>query len=98
MTTIVSVEEIKQYLKIEFDDEDELLEDLILQAQTAADDYCRVEFEGLGSVPGPVKLAVTLMATHFYENRDNTDRHVYNTFRAAFEDLLYPYRDPDKLF
>ena len=35
---------------------------------------------------------------HYYENRDNADRAVYGTMRIAFENLLYPYRDPDKMF
>ena len=94
---IVSVEEIKPYLKVEYDEEDELLYNLIEQGQVAAEDFCRVEFDA-ESAPAPVKLAVILFATHYFENRDNTDRHVYNTFRRAFENMLYPYRDPDKMF
>lgn len=96
-TPIVSVDEIKPYLKVEHDYEDTLLAGLIEQGQVAAEDFCRVEFEE-GTAPAPVRLAVILFATHYFENRDNADRFVYQTFRAAFENLLYPYRDPDKLF
>lgn len=39
-----------------------------------------------------------LMVSHYYENRDNPDRQVYVTMRIAFENLLYPYRDPAKMF
>ena len=48
--------------------------------------------------PEPVRLAVLLMVSHFYENRDNPDRQVYLTMRMAFQNLLYPYRDPNKMF
>ena len=46
----------------------------------------------------PVRLAVLLMVSHYYENRDNPDRTIYVTMRMAFENLLYPYRDLDKFF
>ena len=34
----------------------------------------------------------------YYENRDVPDRTTYGTMRIAFENLLYPYRDPEKMF
>ena len=38
---IVSVEELKAHLRIQQDAEDKLLENLLMQAQTAANDFCR---------------------------------------------------------
>ena len=32
------------------------------------------------------------------ENRDVPDHQTYATMREAFENLLYPYRDPEKMF
>ena len=94
---VLTVDEAKQHLRIEYDEEDELIEKLIQQAQAAAEDFCRVSFED-DTAPEPVRLAVMLMVSHYYENRDNPDRAVYGTMRIAFENLLYPYRDPDKMF
>lgn len=94
---ILTVDEVKTHLRIETDDEDELIERLIRQAQATAEDFCRVSFEG-EEAPEPVRLAVLLMTGHYYENRDNPDRQIYVTMRMAFENLLYPYRDPDKMF
>jgi uncharacterized phage protein (predicted DNA packaging) len=94
---IVTVDEVKTHLRIQHDEEDDYIESLIKQAQTAAEDYCRVSFED-DAAPEPVRLAVMLMVSHYYENRDNPDRAVYGTMRIAFENLLYPYRDPDKMF
>ena len=93
---ILTVDEVKTHLRIETDDEDELIERLIRQAQATAEDFCRVSFEE--NAPEPVRLAVLLMVGHYYENRDNPDRQIYVTMRMAFENLLYPYRDPDKMF
>ena len=93
---ILTIEEVKAHLRIQHDEEDELNEGFIAQAQAVAEDYCRVQFED--TAPEPVRLAVLLMVSHYYENRDNPDRQVYMTMRIAFENLLYPYRDPAKMF
>ena len=93
---IVSEDEVKVHLRVQHDEEDEYIGSLIAQAQAAAEDYCRVQFSD--PVPEPVRLAVLLMVSHFYENRDNPDRQVYLTMRMAFQNLLYPYRDPAKMF
>lgn len=91
-----TAEDVKQHLRIEDDEEDEYIETLIAQSQAAAEDFCRTEFGD--DAPQPVRLAVLLMVSHYYENRDNPDRTIYTTMRMAFENLLYPYRDPDKMF
>lgn len=93
---IVTIDEVKAHLRIEDDDEDDYLESLNAQAQAVAEDFCRTQFSE--AAPEPVRLAVLLFVSHYYENRDNPDRAVYGTMRIAFENLLYPYRDPDKMF
>ena len=93
---IVTVDEVKVHLRIQHDEEDGYIDSLIAQAQAAAEDYCRVQFSD--PAPEPVRLDVLLMVSHFYENRDNPDRQVYLTMRMAFQNLLYPYRDPTKMF
>ena len=93
---IVTVDEVTTHLRIEDDDEDMYLESLISQAQAVAEDFCRTQFSE--AAPEPVRLAVLLFVSHYYENRDIPDRAVYGTMRIAFENLLYPYRDPDKMF
>ena len=93
---ILTIEEVKAHLRIQHDEEDDLIEGFIAQAEAVAEDYCRVQFTD--PAPEPVRLAVLLMVSHSYENRDNPDRQVYMTMRIAFENLLYPYRDPAKMF
>ena len=103
---IVTVDEIKAHLRIEHDEEDAYIESLIKQAQTAAEDYCRVPFEAVDEngdpiptgVPEPVRLAVILMTSFYHENRDIPDMTTYNATRMAFDNLLYRYRDPAKMF
>ena len=103
---IVTVDEVKTHLRIQHDEEDEYIAGLIAQAQTAAEDYCWVQFEPTGDennpieadVPEPVRLAVILMTSFYYENRDIPDMTTYKARRMAFDSLLYPYRDPEKMF
>ena len=93
---VLTVEEVKQHLRIEYDEEDELIEKLIAQAQAAAEDFCRVSFEE--DVPEPVRLACLLFVSYHYENRDIPDMTTYKSMRMAFEHLLYPHRDPAQMF
>lgn len=48
--------------------------------------------------PEPVRLAVLLFVSFYYENRDVPDRTTYGAMMLAFQNLLYPYRDPEKMF
>ena len=93
---IVTLDEAKTHLRIQHDEEDEYLEGLIAQAQAAAEAFCRVEFGN--TAPEPVRLAVLLFVGFYYENRDIPDMTTFKAMRMAFENLLYPYRDPEKMF
>ena len=103
---IVTVEEVKTHLRIQHNEEDAYIAGLIEQAQTAAEDYCRVQFEPVDDeenpieteVHEPVRLAVILMTSFYYENRDIPDMTTYRAMRMAFDSLLYPYRDPEMMF
>lgn len=93
---VVTVSELKEHLRIQHDEEDVYLSTLSAEAQTAAEDFCRVAFDS--DAPGPVQLAIMLMASYFYENRDTPEKQSYIAMRMAFEALLYPYRDATKMF
>ena len=93
---IVSVDELKSHLRIQHDEEDSHMESLLLQAQAAANDFCRTEYDT--EAPEPVRLAVLLMASHFYENRDNSDKAAFMTMQMAFHALLYPHRVIEDMF
>ena len=93
---ILTLDEVKTHLRIQHDEEDLYLESLIIQAQAAAEDFTRVSFEA--DAPEPVRLAVLLMVGHYYENREAADNIAYATMRTAFQNLLYPHRDPDRMF
>ena len=93
---IVSVPELKAHLRVQHDEEDALLASLIAQVHAAAEDYCRATF--LEDAPQAVRLAVILMASHFYECRDSSEKGAYATMMAAFRALLYPHRTIEQMF
>lgn len=93
---IVTLSELKAHLRIQHDDEDEYLGSLIRMAQAAAEDFCLMVFPD--PAPEPVRLAVMLMASHYYEYRDSPDRFALRAMRMSFESLLWPHRDITKLY
>lgn len=93
---VLTVDEVKQHLRIDNDEEDALIEGLIRQAQASAEDFCRVSFDE--EAEEPVRLACMLFVSYYYENRDIPDMVTYKSMRLAFEHLLYPHRDPARMF
>lgn len=93
---MLTLQEVKEYLRVEHNEEDDLITKLIMQVQDHAESYCRVKFDD--NAPEGVKLACLMYITHFYENRGNEDKQQYIGMRMAFENMLYPNRDPAKMF
>jgi len=81
----VTVGEMKAHLRILHDEEDGYIQTLIRVAQATAEEYCRVTFDE--DAPQSVRLAIMLMVSHYYENREDADKHVYLAMRMAFENV-----------
>ena len=101
-----TLEETKQALRIDHDDDDDSL-DILIQAATgavanylksAADDY----LDSGGSVPSGVevpaviKTATIMLAGYFYKNPDQDPEKDFERgyLPAPVMALLYPLRDP----
>ena len=72
----VTLEEAKEYLRLDSADEDALVTGLLLQAESLCKDVARAEtvedFWGMGP---PAKLAVLYGVTYLYEHREDADYH-----------------------
>ena len=72
---VVTVDEMKNYLRVDFEDDDRLLSDLIEQGQQICMDVARIadedEFEELQGT----KLAVQYAVAYLYEHREDADHH-----------------------
>ena len=73
---IVSLEEVKEYLRVEGSEEDVLLTALIKTSETLCMDIARITetaaFEGLD---GSAKTAVLYAVAYLYEHREEADHH-----------------------
>lgn len=102
---IVTVSEMRMHMHLEVyaeateidEQEDQYIASLIDMVQKTAEDFCGREFAD-NDAPWPVRLAVMLLVSHYYEFRDNYDNPSYKAAISAFKDLLWPYRTVDVLF
>lgn len=80
---LVTLEEMKGYLRVESNDEDALLSQLLAAAGKQCMDVCRTEdFEAFALEPN-AKIAVMYAAAYLFEHRDEADHHAMNlTLRA----------------
>ena len=85
MEEAVSVKDIKDYLRIDGEEEDLLLAGILRSAQAHCEDYLKKSLPS--DSPAPVKQAVMLLVSHFYAQR--TGEPIPNVVYA----LLAPYRD-----
>ena len=72
---MISLDEMKNYLRIDFDDDDALLENLIVSSERLCMDIARMdnkdEFEKLETS----KIAVMYAVAYQYEHREDCDHH-----------------------
>ena len=72
---IVSLEEMKQYLRVDFPDDDSLIENLISSAEKICMDVMRTEDSGLLISEPNAKTAVLYTVAYLYEHREDADHH-----------------------
>jgi uncharacterized phage protein (predicted DNA packaging) len=87
---IVTVEEIKTYLRVDTSDDDELLESIITAAQKQCMDVIRTDDEEEFAKVENAKISVMFATAYLYEHREEADHHAMNlTLRA----LLFGNRE-----
>lgn len=88
---MITLEEAKSYLRVDFDDEDEMIESLIQSSIKHSMDVARVDSEEELSKNPNGKIAVLYMTAYLYEHREEADYSEQNlTLRA----LLFGDRKP----
>ncbi|MEJ8752594.1 head-tail connector protein [Lagierella sp. ICN-221743] len=80
---MITLEEVKSYLRVDFDDEDEMIKSLIQSSIKHSMDVSRVDSEEDLSKNPNGKIAVLYMTAYLYEHREEADYSVLNlTLRA----------------
>ena len=70
---IVTLAEAKEYLRVDTDDEDELITTLMTAAQKLCEDVARLEMEEYEAAGEVAKIAVLFALGYFYEHREEMD-------------------------
>lgn len=88
---MITLEEAKSYLRVDFDDEDEMIESLIQSSIKHSIDVARVNSEEELSKNPNGKIAVLYMTAYLYEHREEAD---YSELNLTLRALLFGDRKP----
>ena len=72
---IVTLEEMKQYLRVDYEDDDQLITGFITTAEQLCRDVRLIDGEADLSADGKVKTSVMYAVAYFYEHREEADHH-----------------------
>lgn len=86
---MITLEETKSYLRVDFDDEDEMIESLIQSSIKHSMDVARVNSEEDLSKNPNGKIAVLYMTAYLYEHREEAD---YSELNLTLRALLFGMR------
>lgn len=85
---IVNLDEMKDYLRVDFDDDDALIENFITTGQNLCADIARLSVDELGAIPSS-KIAVMYAVAYLYEHRENAN---YKELTLSLRSLLFGIR------
>ena len=86
---MITLEEAKSYLRVDFDDEDEIIESLIQSSIKHSMDVARVNSEEELSKNPNGKIAVLYMTAYLYEHIEEAD---YSELNLTLRALLFGMR------
>lgn len=72
---MLSLEEVKQYLKVDQDEEDAIITELILSAERMVADVLRSDTDSLVENQSVTKIAILYATAYLYEHREEADYH-----------------------
>ena len=75
MKRIVTLGEMKQYLRVDYDEEDQLISGLIESSVKTCMEIIRTEDAGVLASANNAKIAVMYMAAYLYEHREEADHN-----------------------
>lgn len=94
---MLTLSQVKLHLRLDHDEEDELLDHLVQVARSAVEKELKrtwsevVEAEGVAGA-APVQHAALLLIGHYYEHREEAAAGAVTTIPRASKSLLFPFR------
>ncbi len=71
----VTLEEMKNYLRVDYDDDDALIESMVRASEKICMDIIRTDDRGVLEKDENAKIAVQYTAAYLYEHREDADHH-----------------------
>lgn len=72
---MVTLEEMKGYLRVDYDEDDALIENMVGAAEKVCMDVARMDDEGEFARVENAKISVMYAAAYLYEHREEADHH-----------------------
>ena len=80
---IVSVDEMRKYLRVDYSDDDDLIENMIQSSEKLCEDIARLSFDEINDLD-KVKIAVMYSVAYMYEHREEADYHALTISLRSF--------------
>ncbi|CDE34874.1 phage DNA packaging protein [Ruminococcus callidus ATCC 27760] len=90
MEWVVTLQEVKQYLRIDFEDDDTLLLSLISTAKQLVMDVGRMDEERFSENEDVVRTAMLYTVSYLYENRNTAD---FSKLTLTLRAMLFAQRE-----
>ncbi len=87
---MVTLQEVKQYLRIDFEDDDTLLLSLISTAKQLVMDVGRMDEERFSENEDVVRTAMLYTVSYLYENRNDAD---FSKLTLTLRAMLFAQRE-----
>lgn len=87
---IVTLDEIKQYLRVDYPDDDSILNEILTGAQKLCMDVARTDDADAFARVENAKVAVMYAAAYLYEHREEADHHALT---LTLRSLLFAARE-----
>ena len=87
---MVTLQEVKQYLRVDFEDDDTLLLSLISTAKQLIMDVGRMDEERFSENEDMVRTAMFYTVSYLYENRNNAD---FSKLTLTLRAMLFAQRE-----
>ena len=85
---MISLDEMKNYLRIDFDDDDALLENLIVSSERLCMAIARIKSKTVFENKENAKIAVMYAVAYQYEHREECDHHALTlSLRSLLSDI-----------
>ena len=89
---IITLEEMKQYLRVDYNDDDNLIETFIAAAEKLCADVARISVDELHDICNDhIRTAVLYSVAYLYEHREDAN---HKTLTLGLRALLFGIREP----